>query len=330
MFFNKKFNDKNLIAINSVKNLKDKWTNKTLLRKILGKNFINICVKIDELLSYIKSCYSFLVFKKISLPYLEVVLNTKCTLNCYECAALIPYFDSNTHYSINFEEYKANLDKLLKFVDNVYLYRILGGEPLLNKDFAKIVDYAASKKQLKDIRIVTNGTMLFSDNVLKMLEKQSKKVSVVISNYSCNKELSHILKHDEIINSLKKHNIRFHLCEGDIKWREMQEIYPRNRSVQENKRIYKNCWMQCVSMMGKEIHICPVSSSLSRLTSFKPNEEEVIKLDELTKENSFEKFKSFYSNEPFSVCDFCQDKTLVPFVPAAVQTTQKRILGVGK
>jgi molybdenum cofactor biosynthesis enzyme MoaA len=69
------------------------------------------------------------------------------------------------------------------------LVRILGGEPLLNKEIDKIIEHTLEQAKIKQVYLVTNATVVLSDSVIKALKKYPRKSTVDISNYSANRNL---------------------------------------------------------------------------------------------------------------------------------------------
>lgn len=82
----------------------------------------------------------------IDIPYLELVLTTKCTMRCESCNNLIQYFSPSNQYTCTLEGIKKSLELLLSKVDSIARVRIIGGEPLLFKDLPKLIDYLNCQK----------------------------------------------------------------------------------------------------------------------------------------------------------------------------------------
>ena len=95
-------------------------------------------------------------FKKVSIPHLEFVLTTRCTLKCKNCANYIPLIKNHTTLSL--EDFKNDVNILLKNADKIYSLLLLGGEPLLLKNFHEYVQYAVSQKKVGKVYIFSNGT----------------------------------------------------------------------------------------------------------------------------------------------------------------------------
>lgn len=202
------------------------------------KNFLEKQIK-KQYLKYFKFRYR-LVSKPV-IPVLEYVVTTKCTMNCKNCNTLVPYFTKDNHIKmINFEQFKQDLDKLLKSVDYINLFGFVGGEPLLNNDLNKMVSYACKQRKIKHVFIATNCTIIPNEKLLKALI--NKKVGVQISNYSHVENLPDgiSVKHQEVKELLQKSGVKIsnpHEPSGSKNWQTMPKIYA---DTQEEKEVVKN------------------------------------------------------------------------------------------
>lgn len=190
---------------------------------------------------------------KVDMPYFELVLTTRCSLRCESCNNLMQYFDSKNAYTCTLQGISNALDTLFSVVDSIGSVRIIGGEPLLFKDIAKVVEKLENEPKVKSFNLVTNGTIKFKDELLDALAN-SKKSSVYISDYSKSPNLTTKLYQKEIIESLENRNIAYHFVfanEGDS-WIEPGKIYKRNRNKADIIRNFKSCLMPCVSVMSSE------------------------------------------------------------------------------
>lgn len=87
-----------------------------------------------------------------------------CNLACSYCLHSIPKKDRgyvSDATVMNYELYQKCIDDLSHFPEKIKMLRFAGtGEPLLHKDIAKMVEYAAEKEVAASIDIVTNGLLL--------------------------------------------------------------------------------------------------------------------------------------------------------------------------
>lgn len=87
-----------------------------------------------------------------------------CNLRCNYCIHSIPKIERgyiSDEVLMDFALYKKCIDDLSQFPEKIKMLRFAGtGEPLLHKDIAKMVEYAAKKQVASSIDIVTNGLLL--------------------------------------------------------------------------------------------------------------------------------------------------------------------------
>ena len=88
-------------------------------------------------------------------------------------------------------------------VDHIAEYRIIGGEPLMNKQWAQITNGLAQRYPGSVIYIYTNGTICPKDEVLETLK--GKNIHFYITDYD---ELSRNI--EKLIESLNKHKLAFY------------------------------------------------------------------------------------------------------------------------
>ena len=115
-----------------------------------------------------------------------LVITQKCSLKCKMCLAFIPYFKNPVH--TKYEEAKVIISNYFKLVDNVNIFSVTGGEPLMNPDFKKILEEVIKYKSKITgyIDMVTNGTIMFQEDLLNVLVMNKDIVRVIISNYGSN------------------------------------------------------------------------------------------------------------------------------------------------
>ena len=269
---------------------------------------------------------------KVDMPYIELVLTTKCTMRCEACNNMMQYFSKETYYTCTLNGILASLETLFKVIDSVRWVRIIGGEPLLFKDLAQVVWYLRESPKVKVFDIVTNATIDFKEDVLNAL-KGTHKALVSISDYKVSSNLTIPLRQESIIKNLKQHKIAHCILwsDEDNKWFDPGRIYKRNRSKQEIVKNFRACMMSCVSVMSAEgvkdsslaklgaAFICPIASSLSRLKGLQEFKGDFIDFAAASKERVIE----FYTQDFFKVCDYChnmwEEKRSIPI---ATQTKE--------
>jgi organic radical activating enzyme len=179
--------------------------------------------------------------------YLEIVSTTRCTLKCRHCIGDIPEINEQEQYSFTYDEYKEYMDNLLVNMTSLRLVRILGGEPLLNKEIDKILEYTLLQDKISNVFLVTNATIKLNWQVINVLKKFPLKATVDISNYSSNMEILNRLKVQEIIEQCRQNNIKIN-CPESYLWNPVSPVKYHKRTDKQNKRYYRLCASICVGM----------------------------------------------------------------------------------
>ncbi|MEI8011216.1 MAG: radical SAM protein [Candidatus Omnitrophota bacterium] len=91
------------------------------------------------------------------LPYLEVHLTAHCNLDCRGCSHLAPLVDP---WFVKFNHFSRDLRRLAKIFYNISVFRVLGGEPLLHPEIARMLMEVRKFFPFSSIRCLTNGILL--------------------------------------------------------------------------------------------------------------------------------------------------------------------------
>ena len=113
---------------------------------------------------------------------LHSAITMNCTLKCKHCNMFVPFYERNVTYDI--DHLKDDADMLFKYVDYVFCYTLLGGEPFLHAHIGEFIRYLAETygDKIGTIKIVTNGTLLPGPETIEVLRKYPVWVS--ISDYT--------------------------------------------------------------------------------------------------------------------------------------------------
>ncbi|WP_019552567.1 radical SAM protein [Propionispira raffinosivorans] len=159
---------------------------------------------IEEFLSiYFVYKYNQVYFSSISfLP------STACNLKCRACLNFNPY--AKQFYVREWKDIKKDIDLFFQCVDKIMLFHVSGGEPMLYKGIAEIIEYIDHNygDRIDTLRTVTNGTIVPDDSVLERLSKC--KVEITVDDY---REAVPQYSGDfsKLIEKLQKYQIRYYI-----------------------------------------------------------------------------------------------------------------------
>lgn len=249
------------------------------------------------------------------IPKINIIVTEKCSLSCKDCRALIPHVKNPQN--VPFEEVKEEIDIILSAVDDIIDMEPIGGEPFVYPDLAKVLDYMASSEKINTVVVSTNGTIVPNDRLTAALK--NPKVFVCISDYG------HIEKMAQVVSHFEKNNISFEIESGQI-WFDVGGVENRNRTEDELKEEYRNCYCQYLVkyVWDNKIWVCPRAPRLSALNIFCDEND----FQKLSKNDNAEtvrdKILQTYNVKYAGACNYCSQGDLdIKFVRAGVQTDNR-------
>lgn len=287
------------------------------------KNFTgeNIHYKLQKLRFQIK--------RKAVMPTCEYVVTTKCTMNCKHCNTFVPYFSENSHCKpVTFEQFKKDIDTLLKAVDYIDYFGFVGGEPLIVKDLAKMIKYALSKRQIHHVFLATNCTILPTKELLKVMK--NKKFGVQLSDYSDVKNLKNNLtvKYEEYKKLLEENHIQFSHPHEDSKrlgFQSMPELYPDKQDEDKLRNTFNSCWGQYCQMLCDGILTqCTLSVFISRTMELTHDiKSELVNIREKKSSRKLaDEIIKFYAKPYSAFCNYCHTENIVYGLPVGEQVEE--------
>jgi len=259
--------------------------------------------------------YAFISYFQKVIPYVEMDITSRCTLNCRECTHFIPeYKQKEKAADFDAELLIENIELLLPMITKCCSFRILGGEPFLHKQLYLIINKLIEESKIKHIEIVTNGTIMPNGENLNVLAH--KKVNVSISDYGT---LSN--KKDEIIKVFAERNINTNVDQHI--WFETNSLKQRGYSSEKMKSVFFSCsGAECKTLYDGKLWVCPQALHGFLLGLVKENPHEYIDLRKSTKKEFWKKLKQMYrSSIDLTTCYYCTGgcAEFVKQVPCAEQ-----------
>lgn len=248
--------------------------------------------------------------KKIGISKLVFPLTNRCTLNCQKCNSFMPY--TKHFFDRNIEDVKKDIDIVFRYIDELSLLLLVGGEPLLYDALGELVTYIGEKYKNKigKLLIITNGTIIPDEPLCNIFSKYGAEIR--ISNYG----LSDIYR--EKINKLKKI-----LTVNGVAYSELIEMewldigFPEENLVMgtDAEELYQHmmqCESYCHGVFDGKFYFCTEALMAEWAGLYKIPEEDYIDLNDSTLsytqkrlrilEYQFGKMKRGY----FSFCKYCR------------------------
>ena len=236
---------------------------------------------------------------KTYLRSVDIVITTKCSMNCESCANLMQYYKGAKNTDV---EIINAVDVLSKNVDHISEYRIIGGEPLMNKNWAKITNDILELDNVGGVYIYTNATICPKDEQLESFK--GKNVHFYITDYG--ETLSK--KIDSVVRALKRYNIPFYRSPAG-NWVDCSQVKKHNRSTDRLKQVFKECCAKTLyTIINGKLYTCPFLANANELKAIPDNKADYVELTS-SNENLRNKITKLVKKKTFFPgCDFCDGR----------------------
>ena len=262
--------------------------------------------------------------EKTYMRSVDVMITTRCSLKCVSCSNLMQYYKEpkNSEHDNTLEA----LEILNQNVDYISEFRVIGGEPLMNKGWDKIVQGIIDKNPERKVFIYTNGTIAPKDEKLEPL-KGNKNVNFVITEYGkLSRNLSNL--HDQ----LNKYDINYSSTLAD-NWVDCSTIKHHKRTAAANKEVFKQCCVKYLyTLLDGKLYRCPFIANAAKLKAIPDNPADYVDLFSKTQNIKTQIRRLVKAASFFPGCDFCVGRPYDPssklgydgkgIVKAGVQTSK--------
>ena len=234
----------------------------------------------------------------LNFPRVQFIVTSACSLRCKDCISLMQYYEKPKNSDI--ELYKYGFDRLINCVSNIFDLRILGGEPFINHDMHKIIEWYHDLDKIKNISIFTNGTIIPNENCMDQLKRQ--KVRVHISDYVFNRDIITKLK-----AAFDKSSVRYYVRSYDF-WQATGNLLKRNYTEEKKKNLFERCFeRESFSYFNGKLYHCPRAAHGINIGAMPNIKDEYVDLmdssitdDEIIKQLKFQRNKNY-----IDACDYC-------------------------
>lgn len=236
---------------------------------------------------------------------LDVMVTTKCSLKCESCSNLMQYYKSASN--MTYEKIINSIDNICKNVNEISEFRIIGGEPLMNKDWAKIIDGILDRNPNRKIFIYTNGTIPPKDVDLDLLKKNEDCINFIITDYG---EMSKNI--EKLVEKIKAYNFTYVRTPPE-NWIDCSTIKHHKRNKEDLKEVFKQCCVKYVyTLLDCKLYRCPFIANAANLKAIPDN-----KLNYVDVTNDIGSIKNqirklINNRSFFPACDFCEGRPYDP------------------
>ena len=247
---------------------------------------------------YWKDRYEYFANREnVVVPALIFILSNCCTLRCEKCSMLMPYFTER--WEMPLEEAISSIDTLLRGVDEVIRFNLIGGEPLLYQNLDKIIYHLEKSDKVKQIALNTNSTIIPKEHILESLK--SPKVHVVLSDYG------NVVQMAKLVECFEKQNINFEIW-SEQTWVDFGGTESRQRSAELLEAFYMRCGAAKTdkAVLGNKFFSCERAARMHMLGNVYNAENDYVELNHKdTDEELRKKVHEMLVRKTSDACNHC-------------------------
>ena len=276
-------------------------------------------LKIDRRIEYYKNmCLKdeYNASRALHIKNLDVQITERCSLKCTNCSNLMQFYEKPVNEDLDL--LFSSLDRFVDSIDKIDEFRVLGGDPFMNKDMHKVVNKLLSYDKAGKVIVYTNGKIIPKGPNLECLKNE--KVILDMTNYGTVSNNA-----QAIIKVCEENNIKYSESVTTV-WQDCGEILPfQKRTEEEKKRKFIDCCnSDTLSLLKGKLYRCPFSANAENLNAVPKNTEDQVDLSDpkVTTADLKVKIKNVvYDKDYITACDFCNGRDYtVKKIKAAVQT----------
>lgn len=247
------------------------------------------------------------------LKYIDVVITEACSMKCQDCSNLMQYYAKPRHSDLDL--LFRSIDRIMNVVDGIYEFRVLGGEPFMNKEIHRVIEKLSEYDCVEKIVIYTNATIVPKGRNLECL--RNDRVVIDITNYG-----EHSVNYDRLIATLEENNVAY--MTKIPSWTDSGRILYRERSQDELETMFMNCCVNDVlTLLNGKLYRCPFSANGTNLGSIPYNSNDAVDLtpDTMDMETVRTGVERLYRGKSYlTACSYCNGRDYsTPKIEAAIQ-----------
>lgn len=250
--------------------------------------------------------------ERVFLRSVDIVITERCSMKCQDCSNLMQYYERPQN--VELDAVMRGIDSFCEAVDGVNEFRVIGGEPFMNKDIHLTLKRLNDEPKVRKVVIYTNGTILPRPEHIEQL--QNKKILLLITDYG---DMSR--KMTELLALLDEKKVAYFRRDAD-NWTQCSTIEPHNRTVEQQKHVFKNCCAKNLfTIIGNKLFRCPWAANADRLKAIPDIPDDYVDLFSGTVEQRKAALRHYlFTKDYLESCDFCQGRFLAaPQIEPGIQ-----------
>jgi len=268
----------------------------------------------------ISSHEAFVNVNKIFLRSVDIVITERCSLKCQDCSNLMQYYTKPENREM--DEILNSIDHLCTSVDLINEFRIIGGEPFMNKNIYTVIDRLCTERKVNRVAIFTNASIPPKKEYAQILAH--KKLIYIITDYG-----DLVKNTSKFIAYLEKIGAAYY-SQPPKNWTSCASITKHNRSIEKQKDVFKRCCAKYLyTSLGGKLFRCPFAAHVDALGAAEDFKDDYVVLvsngaEQPTLQDIKQQMRTLmYNKQYLDVCDYCSGRFLDDAkIEPAIQVSQ--------
>ena len=263
---------------------------------------------VEYSLKAVEDCHKgFFSKDRLFLRSVDVVITEKCSLKCKDCSNLMQYYEAPVNISL--DEIVRDFQELTSAVDQIYEIRLIGGEPFMNKDIYKIIQYLSASPKITKLVVYSNAMIPIKEDQAEIL--RNPKVVFSLTDYgSLSKNTT------KVTQSLDTLGVAYRLHPPE-NWTDSGTIFDFKRSLEDQKHLFSECCgKNLLTVTDGKLYRCPFAANADRLRGIPEDA-----LNSVSVKASPQEIRYYISEiEYLPACNYCKGRSFgAPEIVPAIQ-----------
>ena len=248
--------------------------------------------------------------ERLTVQSVDLMITERCSMKCRDCSNLMQYYEHPENAEL--APMLAWINALCSRMDEVYEWRVIGGEPFMHKELHTVVAHLCAIQNVRQVSIFTNATIMPREHQWSAFEHE--KVRFYITEYDQSRQLAPLQV------ALNERGIAY-VSERANGWTDCASLKKHDRTREQNEALFAECCAKNLPTLADgRLYRCPFAANAAKLKAVPDYRSDYLNVLEVGREdiNSFLRDKRI-----LETCDHCNGRSYgAAVIVPAVQTKQ--------
>ena len=234
--------------------------------------------------------------ERLTVPSMDLMITERCSMKCRDCSNLMQYYEHPENADV--AAMLGWLDALHARMDEIYEYRVIGGEPFMHKELHTVVSHICAQPKVRQVSIFTNATILPREN--QWAAFTHPKVRFYITEYDLSRQLAPLRA------ALDARGIAY-VSERANGWTDCASLKKHDRTQAENEALWTACCAKNLATLADgRLYRCPFAANAAKLRAVPDYREDYLMVETAGREE----VRAFLRDKTMiQTCDHCNGRS---------------------